>query len=370
VAITLTSRGSRQIEFVASVPLDLVNAMYFTTLAESHEGLDDWPVQTRARLDPALRADLDLLVSFPHGDAGVLGALNDAMFASRETWGGVDDLLRFVRDLPPGGTADPANPGIQGLAFYALKWPCESPFEPGGATHDRDAIARALDENTTLPTDLGRDEAMRLFDEPERTRAKLLSSIQRFYDEHYRPDEERRIACMERSVAAHRNDAGADPEELSRRLNRRSVTCLDSVCAGEHREYLFLPSVDVGPYNSCINLPDLHALYYPCERQYQGVPADEADATHRMALVYRALGDEQRLRILRLLRGRELYVQEIVERTGLHQSVVSRHLSFMKAVGLVNARRQNNMKYYSLNSDAGDELRRAVDAFMPDAVAR
>jgi len=68
----------------------------------------------------------------------------------------------------------------------------------------------------------------------------------------------------------------------------------------------------------------LHALYYPCEREYQGVPADEADATHRMALVYRALGDEQRLRILGLLRGGEFYVQEIVERTGLHQSVLSR----------------------------------------------
>jgi DNA-binding transcriptional ArsR family regulator len=37
-----------------------------------------------------------------------------------------------------------------------------------------------------------------------------------------------------------------------------------------------------------------------------------------------------------------------VERTGLHQSVVSRHLAFMKAVGLVSARRQNNMKFFSL----------------------
>ena len=66
-----------------------------------------------------------------------------------------------------------------------------------------------------------------------------------------------------------------------------------------------------------------------------------------MALVYRALSDEHRLRILRLLHHGELYAQEIVERTGLHQSVVSRHLTFMKAVGLVNVRRQNNMKFYS-----------------------
>ncbi|TAK71215.1 MAG: ArsR family transcriptional regulator [Dehalococcoidia bacterium] len=370
MAITLSATRNRHVEFVASVPLDLINAMYFIALAQGLEGLDDWPVSTRDRIDAGLRYDLDLLVAFPHGEAGLIGSLNDAMFVHRETWGGIEDLLRFVRELPAGGTGNLEKPGIQGLAYYALRYPCDTPFDLGGGAPSRDDVVRSLEANGDLPGGVSRSDAMRLFDEPEQTRARLLTLIRRFYDEHYRPDQERRIACMERSVAAHRRDTAMDPEELSRRLSRRSMTCLESVCAGEHREYIFVPSVDVGPYNSCVNLPDLHALYYPCEREYQGVPAAEADATHRMALVYRALGDEQRLRILGLLRGGELYVQEIVERTGLHQSVVSRHLSFMKAVGLVNARRQNNMKYYSLNSDAGGELRRAVDAFLPEPAAR
>jgi ArsR family transcriptional regulator len=125
----------------------------------------------------------------------------------------------------------------------------------------------------------------------------------------------------------------------------------------------------VGIYNSCIDYGRLHALYYQCEPQYRGVP-DQDDVTHRMALVYRALGDEQRLRILHLLHEGELYAQEIVEKTALHQSVVSRHLSFMRAVGLVNARRQNNMKFYSLNPDAVDELRQAVALLQPGSSTR
>jgi DNA-binding transcriptional ArsR family regulator len=84
-----------------------------------------------------------------------------------------------------------------------------------------------------------------------------------------------------------------------------------------------------------------------------------------MALLYKALSDEQRLRILRELRRGELYAQEIVERTGVHQSVVSRHLSFLKAVGLVNVRRQNNMKFYSLNGELREELRQCIDAVLP-----
>ena len=67
------------------------------------------------------------------------------------------------------------------------------------------------------------------------------------------------------------------------------------------------------------------------------------------------------------MRDGELYAQEIVARTGLNQPVVSRHLAFLKAVGLVNARRQNNMKFFSLNDAMRDELRQAVDLFLPPA---
>jgi DNA-binding transcriptional ArsR family regulator len=104
-------------------------------------------------------------------------------------------------------------------------------------------------------------------------------------------------------------------------------------------------------------------VFYQCEARFTGAPDEGSDA--RLALVYRALADEQRLRILRELRGGELYAQEIVARTGFHQSVVSRHLSFMKAVGLVVARRQNNMKFFSLNPEMRGELTRAVDAVLP-----
>ena len=64
-------------------------------------------------------------------------------------------------------------------------------------------------------------------------------------------------------------------------------------------------------------------------------------------------------------RDREIeeLVQEIVDRTGLHQSVVSRHLSFLKVVGLLQVRKQNNMKFYSLSPDAVQYLQKTIDMF-------
>ena len=91
---------AQTIEFVASVPLDLLNAMYFTALASNMEALDEFPMQTRARMDPLLRQDLDLLFTYPARQAGIMGALNDILFARPAVVDNVDGLLRYVRELP------------------------------------------------------------------------------------------------------------------------------------------------------------------------------------------------------------------------------------------------------------------------------
>jgi DNA-binding transcriptional ArsR family regulator len=328
-------------------------------------------------MDPTLRGELDLLFTYPRGEPGIMGALNDTIFFHRDAWSDVDALLRFVRELPAEGTADPHAPGIEGLALYALRWPGhQDPYQKPPRLAPRDALAAVLSEEievdascVTQPVELDPDVTLALFDDVEGVRARMLRLIRAFYDEYYRPEEAARLAALRRAADAHERDRGADVEELTRRLLNRPTSCLETVCKGPHDQYIFVPSIDVGIYSSCIEYGRLHGLYYQCEAQFRGVQ-DSDDVTQRMALVYRALGDEGRLRILHLLHGGELYAQEIIERTGLHQSVVSRHLSFMKAVGLVNVRKQNNMKFYSLNEEAGEELRRAVDVFLPRTSAR
>jgi ArsR family transcriptional regulator len=359
-------------DFVASVPLDLLNAMYFTFLAGELEGIEPWPIETRRRMDPALRAELDLLLSYPRQQPGIVGALNDTLFVHRSRIADIDSLLEFVRTMPAEGTESPHEPGIQGLAIYALRWPGGQPFVLPAGMPARDALAARLagppdDDLTTCAATAdigGAKTVLALFDDPEQVRARLLALIRRFYDEHYRADEERRLACMQRSVAFHRDQPVRDVDGLLRALTGRHISCLQEVPAA-YTDFVFVPSVDTGPYNSCADLPPVHGLHYPCETRFtREDSAHPADDTHRIALVYRALGDEQRLQILRLLRDGELYATEIVERTGIHQSAVSRHLAFMKAVGLVNVRPQNNMKFYSLNSEISRDLRHVVELFV------
>ncbi|MEM4189372.1 MAG: metalloregulator ArsR/SmtB family transcription factor [Candidatus Caldarchaeum sp.] len=68
----------------------------------------------------------------------------------------------------------------------------------------------------------------------------------------------------------------------------------------------------------------------------------------RLAEFCKGQAHPKRLRILHLLMTGEKSVGDIVEETKLSQSTVSQHLSFMRRSGVVKARRDGNVVYYSL----------------------
>jgi len=65
--------------------------------------------------------------------------------------------------------------------------------------------------------------------------------------------------------------------------------------------------------------------------------------------VLEAMTDPTRLRLLRLLRGRELCVCELVDALRMPQYKISRHLRSLRAVGLVEARRDGRWMHYRLS---------------------
>lgn len=60
----------------------------------------------------------------------------------------------------------------------------------------------------------------------------------------------------------------------------------------------------------------------------------------------RALSDENRLRALLALEGRELCVCQIIELLELAPSTVSKHMSILKQAGLVEGQKRGRWMYY------------------------
>jgi ArsR family transcriptional regulator len=76
--------------------------------------------------------------------------------------------------------------------------------------------------------------------------------------------------------------------------------------------------------------------------------------------IAKALSDENRVRIVAMLAGRELCVCQVIELLELAPSTVSKHLSILKQARLIDGRKDGRWMYYRLADD--DAPRAAHDA--------
>lgn len=85
--------------------------------------------------------------------------------------------------------------------------------------------------------------------------------------------------------------------------------------------------------------------------------------TKDLVRLLKALADPTRVRIIHLLTGRdELCVCELVDALDTPQYSISRHLSVLKAAGIVTDWRQGKWMHYALDSDLPPQDRDVITA--------
>ena len=66
---------------------------------------------------------------------------------------------------------------------------------------------------------------------------------------------------------------------------------------------------------------------------------------------FNAVAEPKRRKVLEVLGTQELSVNQIVERLGWNQPMVSKHLGVLKEVGLVSERRVGRQRLYRVNAE-------------------
>ena len=74
----------------------------------------------------------------------------------------------------------------------------------------------------------------------------------------------------------------------------------------------------------------------------------------REAEIFRALGDENRLRILGMLRDGEKCACRLLEALGIGQPTLSHHMKILCDAGIVQGRKEGKWVHYSIDSDGAD----------------
>ena len=86
-----------------------------------------------------------------------------------------------------------------------------------------------------------------------------------------------------------------------------------------------------------------------------------------LARLFRALGDDTRLRIVALLAHGELCVCHVEQALGLSQPNASRQLGILRAAGVVDSRRDGTWVYYRI-AEQEHEAVRAVVALLTESL--
>jgi DNA-binding transcriptional ArsR family regulator len=345
MAELLRGRPALKAEWHVSVGLDLLATASLITVVHEFEGLGTWLHEAYSALPPRLRHDLHLSMRATNYPQAVLEAFAAQVLSPGA--GGHADIEAFFGDL---AALDAAT--CQHIAQMILERSLErhgiAAAAPLPEVLADDELLEATMEQLNPPVDVA--DAVQLVRAPSEWRDLLLSALRRFWERMYSDQWAHTVDQLERSVDYHRRQQyPADFTGLFMAVTGRQVPESVQGRIPQIEQVRFVPSLYFGPYVAFLFNDSRATIFYNGE----GAPAaPSVDGTQIEELYHplTALADKTRLAILVMLDGTELYAQEIVDRLGISQSAVSRHLQLMVDMKVLNVRRgERGAKFYSIN---------------------
>ena len=191
-----------------------------------------------------------------------------------------------------------------------------------------------------------RDMQMAIVRDPESAYTEIIGVLE-LWQTKFETIEERIGAMLARDYELRAGDRRTmSPQDLIERTTG-GIRWLPE--AGVRRVIL-APSYFTRPYNFIFGGPDWRFFGYPiADAALDGV--DPLAPPQAVVRLHRALGDDTRLRILKLLAGRDLYLTEIAQQLELSKPTIKHHLALLRAAGLVTITESGTVVYYSLRRE-------------------
>jgi len=306
----------------------------------------DWLKAARDALPGLARRDREALL----GTEACLGALT--VVVEQPDVRTPDDLITLIRAMDPKTLArqimvdDVHHPEMTPLVDAALRGDSSVLPELEGMLR-----ANMDDAECELRLDLTQ--------QPAEYQRRLLSVLEAWQIQFAKVED--RISSMIRRDA---DDRVADRGTL------QPVDLIDKTTGGIRwmpeagvSKVIMAPSYFARPYNYMFSRPGWRLFAYPIsDAALDG--HDPMAPPAAMIRLHRALGDETRLRILKLLAERDMYLTEIAHELGLSKPTIKHHLVMLRVAGLVTVTEQGAAMYYSLRRDRLREASGDVSTFL------
>ena len=210
----------------------------------------------------------------------------------------------------------------------------------------------------TLP-EWKRTERLALLLDPAAAHREIVELLRAWADQ-FRPLESRISSIIARDFDLRAADRGAyhGPDLIERTTG--GVRWLAE--PGVHRVIL-APSYFARPYNYLLAGADWRFFGYPVADDAVDI-VDPLAPPAAVVRLHRALGDQTRLRILKLLASKDLYLTEIAQLLELSKPTIKHHLSQLRVAGLVTVVESGQVMYYTLRRDRLDAASVEIKQFL------
>ncbi len=367
-AVDLRRGRAPEIEIVACATYDFVLSLHVTLVA-THSDIHefdigaDWVARARAHCDARDPQALDTLGRYL-GDARP-SSLQATLISLVGQCPPPNDPLRFLDWLRIAPAADLAE-ALLDQDGLSPDWPTllrtalDERASAGASDEPGPAALRLL---ANYPRD-ARPVAQRVLMDVEGVRAELVDALRVWYEAVFAEEEERLSALLRREAATMERRRADLPLDS---FIEREMRGVEWQRPAGLRRYIFAPSFFCRPAVFYHFWRGTLTFCAPTEQETPTIEPKRADPnapSAEMLRYFETLGDETRLRILRLLAQREMYLTELAERLGLTKATTKHHMVRLRAAGMVTLYDRDRRTHYALRPDIARRAAQSLETFL------
>lgn len=318
------------------------------SLSDDAGSTDDLPARDRSWLAEAkkdLRAEVGDVVDLYGSELCVVLA---GLAVDRPEVRRAAEFVELVRSTP-----DPVV--LRTILAEELRNPETRPTVEGALRGDETAIAAIVAHMAEHDPGTRRERLATLYRNPPAVLDPARGVLAAWLT-HFEAIEARVEAMLRRDVELRAADLALPPAELI----ERTTGGIRWLSEPGIRRVVLAPSYFARPYNFVLGGADWRLFGYPIADAALDA-GDPLAPPPSVVRLHRALADESRLRILRILRDRDHYLTEIAQLLELSKPTVKHHLAQLRSAGLVTVIEEGGLTYYRLRRErleaAAEELR-------------
>jgi DNA-binding transcriptional ArsR family regulator len=310
---------------------------------------DEWFIEFEAALSPQLIRDIEEVGS---GDVWI--ALMP-LLPETQAGGSVADFLSLLADM------DPADLRYRLINVHDKFAADQTDLLADAAEGNAEAVERLLDVPELGSTELKQwRETLRflLLMDPSQTRDLLVDVIGRVQSEAFAPHEEAFRPYLEADYRAKKAMARRISAERLLEIATSGINFTDDRA---YKPIVLMPSMVARPWVVFASGPDFFVMGYPVSDE---ILESDSDAPPPWVVnLYKALGDERRLRVLRTLAEGDASLADLADTVDIAKSTLHHHLMLLRRAGLVRVHVGED-KRYSLRDETIADATSALDHYI------